>query len=551
MTFTPFTADFDRRVADTLQRWRVPGVAFSVLHKDSTWSKGYGLADIESMAPVEPATTLFFGASTTKAHLCAAWAIYLASDANQSKPPDERISWRTPMAIIIPQDFVLSEPTRTAQVTLEDCLSHRTGLPRHEMSTQKGTLRQITRNLRHLPMHNSLREEHEYCNQMFFAASYALEVVTGKPVSAFMKEALWQPLGMQHTYGGLRDARGAGGSIAQGYSWSKFASDPEWENVELIKESALDASERSGAGFIITTVDDYAKWMRAFLQPSTGPLNDDIVKNLWTPRSHLSPHDPINIPFEGVLAYGLGWFITTYKSHLVYWHTGEIDGYGALVMLIPSLELGVSFLSNGQTAHTSLKGLAVDLIDILLGDSRHEVLEKMDGFFINDSREHAEKSRTARVRLYPDAPPTPTIPLTLAIKDYLGTYRNIAYGPITLNPLQLGDCTTQFDSATYLVCRTMQNHSLPRTFTFTHINAENWLVTRFQTGTPVVNPDNSPYRTALRARTLVSTAGQVVSLVLNSYIHFYYLHCVVAFLSSLASGFSCSAIVLTLVRRRQ
>ena len=104
------------------------------------------------------------------------------------------------MATIIPGDFVLSEPIRTAQVTLEDCLSHRTGLPRHEMSTGKGgekILRQITRNLRNLPMHNALREEHEYCNQMFIAASYALEVVTGKPLSAFMKEALWHPLGMQ------------------------------------------------------------------------------------------------------------------------------------------------------------------------------------------------------------------------------------------------------------------------------------------------------------------------------------------------------------------
>jgi CubicO group peptidase (beta-lactamase class C family) len=516
MTFTPFTASFDRTVEDTLKRWHVPGVAFSVLHKESTWSKGYGLADVESKAPVDSSTTLFFGASTTKAHLCAAWAIYLASDANQNKPSDERINWRTPMAAIIPGDFILSEPTRTAQVTLEDCLSHRTGLPRHEMSTGKGgekILRQITRNLRNLPMHNALREEHEYCNQMFIAASYALEVVTGKPLSAFMKEALWHPLGMQHTYGGLREACEAGGSLAQGYSWSKFPSDSDWEHAELIKESALDAPERSGAGFIVSTADDYAKWMRALLQPSTGPLGDDIVKTLWTPRSLLSPTDPANIPFDGIVTYGLGWFISTYKSHLVYWHAGEIDGYGAFVMLVPFLDLGVSFLSNGQTAHTSLKGLAFKLIDALLGDSGHQALEKVEELFLNNSRDKAKKNSTARQRLYPDAPSTPTIPLTLAIKEYAGTYRSIAYGPITLKPVHRDDDTgdIQFDSTTYLVCRTMQNHSLPRTFSFTHINAENWLVTKFDTGTAVVNPNRSPYRTALRAQTRVSAAGRVVS----------------------------------------
>jgi CubicO group peptidase (beta-lactamase class C family) len=519
MIFTPFTSDFDSRVADTLRRWHVPGVAFSVLHKESTWSKGYGLADVESNIPVEPSTTLFFGASTTKAHLCAAWAMYLASDANQSKPPDERIGWRTPMATIIPGDFILSDPARTAEVTLEDCLSHRTGLPRHEMSTKKGgdkILRQITRTLRYLPMHNALREEHEYCNQMFFAASYALEVVTAKPLSAFMKEVLWHPLGMHHTYGGLREVHEAGVGVAQGYSWSKFASDSDWKNAELIKESPLNGSERSGAGFIVSTVEDYAKWMRAFLHPSTGPLNDDIVKSVWTPRSLVSPTDSANtnIPFEGVMAYGLGWFITTYKSHTVYWHSGEIDGYGALVMLVPSLDLGVSFLSNGQTAHTSLKGLAVDLVDVLLGDYRHSVLKMVESSFLNSDRDKAEKIRTARQRLYPGAPSTPIVPLALPVKCYAGRYCNIAYGPITLNLVDGGDSMAQFDSTTYLACRTMENHSLPRTFSFTHINAENWLVTKFDTGSAVVNPDRSPYRTALRAETRVNSLGRVVSYVL-------------------------------------
>ena len=60
MTFTPFTAHFDRTVEESLRRWHVPGVAFSVLHKESTWSKGYGLTDVKSKAPVDPSTTLFF-----------------------------------------------------------------------------------------------------------------------------------------------------------------------------------------------------------------------------------------------------------------------------------------------------------------------------------------------------------------------------------------------------------------------------------------------------------------------------------------------------------
>ena len=59
MTFTPFTAHFDRTVEESLKRWHVPGVAFSALHKESTGLKGYGLADVKSKAPVDPSTTFF------------------------------------------------------------------------------------------------------------------------------------------------------------------------------------------------------------------------------------------------------------------------------------------------------------------------------------------------------------------------------------------------------------------------------------------------------------------------------------------------------------
>jgi hypothetical protein len=227
----------------------------------------------------------------------------------------------------------------------------------------------------------------------------------------------------------------------------------------------------------------------------------------------LPPTDAANIPFEGVIAYALGWYMSSYKSHLVYFHAGEIDGYGAFVMLVPSLHLGVSLLSNGQRAHSVLKGLSVGLIDALLGDSGDKALEKVEQAFLDSNKEQAEKASTARQRLYPDAPSTPTIPLALDVKKYAGSYRNIAYGPLTLELIEQRDEAggTQFGSTTYLVSRTGQHHSLSRTSTFTHINAENWLVSRFETGIEVVNPDLCPSKTALKAQTRVNAKAEVVS----------------------------------------
>ena len=181
---SPFTSRYDKLVEHSSKQWHIPGIAIAVVHGSDTWTKGYGLAQQDPPKPVEP-STLFYVASTTKAQLCAAWEIYIRSEANQSKPESERITWSTPLATIIRDDFVLCDPIRTIQITLEDAVSHRTGIPRHEASYgYEGvkTPKELTRNLRNLYLHNELRTNFEYCNTPFVAASHALETLTGKPL---------------------------------------------------------------------------------------------------------------------------------------------------------------------------------------------------------------------------------------------------------------------------------------------------------------------------------------------------------------------------------
>jgi hypothetical protein len=67
------------------------------------------------------------------------------------------------------RDFLLSGPFCRAQVILEEYLSYRTRLPRHDMSTAGGKeniLRRIAPNLSDLPMQNAFKEDYAYCNLM-------------------------------------------------------------------------------------------------------------------------------------------------------------------------------------------------------------------------------------------------------------------------------------------------------------------------------------------------------------------------------------------------
>lgn len=272
----PFTCDFDAFVDEARQRWRIPGIAFAIVDGDATYLKGYGDAQLDPKVAVDN-DTLFFAASTTKAHLCAAWEIYIQSDTNKSKPKDVQISWTTPISRIIPEDFVLSDG-RTSQVTLEDCVSHRTGLAPHNLSYGFGgvrTAREIVRNMRHLPLRTELRSEWEYCNTPFVAASHALEVVTGQRLADFLRESFWGPAGMHSTYGGLGEATKALKQhekvLVKPTMSAEDPSDPDWDKAGLEETDYFDGDGILGAGWIITSVSDYAKYMRAWLHAESGP----------------------------------------------------------------------------------------------------------------------------------------------------------------------------------------------------------------------------------------------------------------------------------------
>lgn len=46
----------------------------------------------------------------------------------------QKIEWTTPIAEVLSGDFVLSNEYATSHITLEDALSHRSGLPGHDAS---------------------------------------------------------------------------------------------------------------------------------------------------------------------------------------------------------------------------------------------------------------------------------------------------------------------------------------------------------------------------------------------------------------------------------
>jgi len=312
-------------------------------------------------------STLFYTGSTTKAFLGAAWAQLIESDENQKKESTEKISYDTPLATLIRDDFIVQDDYATNHITIEDALSHRTGMSGYDLSYGGpiNTPKKVVRNLRHFPLTAELRTKYQYCNTMYVAASHALETVRGEWLGKTLKETIWEPLGMDHTFFSLQDARKAVESgavkLAGGYFWDDRDEEGEGKHTP---QAHMDIPEASGAGCIISNVLDYAEWLKA-LTNCSAPLNEKILTEMVTPRAIMARE---STPWDGVTNYALGWELNTYKGEIVTMHIGGLIGFGTYLLYLPNRKWGIVLMGNTtpSSSHMVEEVLAMELLDDFL-----------------------------------------------------------------------------------------------------------------------------------------------------------------------------------------
>ncbi|KAL7951651.1 beta-lactamase/transpeptidase-like protein [Trichoderma barbatum] len=454
----PLTPEFGEFVREQLEKWKVPGVAVAVIDGDEVYAEGYGYATL----PDVPATpeTLWYGASTTKAHVAAALSALIHS-GNYSALSQ---GWSTPISSIIRDDFVLQDEWATNHVTLDDAVSHRTGMARHDGSSVReidgrpATPRDVVRNLRNLPLTAEPRVTVYYCNLMYVTLSHVIETITGKWLGRVLRDLLWEPLGMNSTYFDLQSALDAPEHMASGYAWDQ-------EKGEFKEIPFMTVTEVSGAGSVISNALDYAKWIKSLIHRS-GPLSRHVHEDIRTPRMFWpgSPEKGYDLQL-----YGLGWVRTLHKGHVVYTHSGGMHAYGAEVYWFPEAMYGVVVFGNTATCHVVEEIVGWKLIDDKLG------IPAKDRFDYGSKWKKAEAKldwlyKNALDILYPERP-NPALPSTLSTSELVGTYYNAGYGNITLreepHPDKLGEKILVADRPDSTWRYSMHFH---------HVSGDNWIV---------------------------------------------------------------------------
>ena len=389
------------------------------------------------------------------------------------------------------EDFVLADEYSSIHATIEDALSHRTGMPRHDLSYGGGsvTVRDVVRNLRQLPTTAEIRTRFQYCNMMYIAISHFIETWTGMWLGDFLRTRIYEPLSMYSTFFSLSDAKKAaasgGPSLATPYYWtnkSKTYHSIPW----------LDAPQESGCGATISNVLDYAKWLRCMMTMSA-PLSLAGHRALLSPRIISDPFVEEPTGFRGSSTYALGWEVSNYRGEVVNWHTGGLPGFSTIMMYFPRLQWGVTMMANGGQG-AAIQVLVFQLIDNML---RVPEQEKIDLAPILESRElhELEMLRNGKRHLYPDAPQGKDwIPLSLSLESYAGvwpqldsslhtsylliheqTYTNDGYPALTLSINGTAPSHTPSQPQKVLHCL-FQYEQYPISLSFQHISGEYFLI---------------------------------------------------------------------------
>jgi CubicO group peptidase (beta-lactamase class C family) len=416
---------FDTFVRSILTEYKVPGVAIAVV-KDGKilYAQGFGLRDVEAGLKVTP-HTLFGIGSCSKAFTAATMGILV---------DEGKLDWGKPVRSYLPT-FQLSDPLATEMLTPRDLLSHRTGLPRHDKVWYKSTLSrtELYDRLRFLDFSRGIREVYQYNNLMFMTAGILVEAVTGMPWEEFARRRILDPLGMSETNFSVADSQ-------KGSDFAKPYQEVEGK-VELIPFCDVDAIAPAGA--INSSASDMARWLLLNLAKGRFGerriLSEAVLAQILTPQVIVPEEWKYDELFYA--SYALAWRINSYRGHLLAAHGGSIDGFTALVSMLPKDDIGLVILNNLEGGPINYI-LAYNLYDRLLG------LKPVDWNARTRSdlakgREAADKAKRDREKERKPGT-SPTHPL----KDYAGDFDHPAYGRFTIR-MAAGNLLAEFHGLTY------------------------------------------------------------------------------------------------------
>jgi CubicO group peptidase (beta-lactamase class C family) len=387
------SAELGPIVRRLMARDHIPGVAVGIVERGqlvSAW--GFGYRDLGEHLPVT-ADTLFPLGSTSKAFTVTAIAMLV---------DDGRLALDTPVRTYLP-DFSLQDADASATVTTRDLLTHRSGLPRHDLFWYQAPFSrdELYHRLQFLEPSGSPHAQWRYNSLMFVVAGRIVETVSGESWEGFVRSRVLAPLHMDRTLLSA-DAVEADFDRASPYALRDGGAR---EIPRLTHMSAI-----APAGAMQSSVRDLARWLAFHITGSPALLSEALWREMHRPQVEMPPAGEPELQQRH---YAMGWICERYRGHPLVFHDGAVDGFTVHLGFLPETGQGVIVLVNRDDATAALNTVAYSAYDRLLG------LDPIDW-----------EARLA------DAPiplrDVRSVPIDFPLEEVVGTYEHPAYGALTV-----------------------------------------------------------------------------------------------------------------------
>ena len=176
--------------------------------------------------------------------------------------------------------------------------------------------------------------EWNYNNTGYILVSLAIERASGQSFADYMRDNVFQPLGMTDTRVKMVQGELIPGS-AQGYTAEAGGG----------YRTTRDLAASAGAGGVYTTVDDLTRWMLNYRDAALG--GPEAIEAIAT-TAVLESGDSTG--------YGLGLGLGELRGRTLYSHTGGDVSHRAYLGYYPELETGVIVMSNNAAFDLSVGG---------------------------------------------------------------------------------------------------------------------------------------------------------------------------------------------------
>ena len=402
-------------VEKELARYKTPGMGVGVIRNGEVlFAGGFGYKDLETKERID-ADTMWAIASCSKSFTGTLLGM-LADDGV--------LDFDRPIKEYLP-DFKMYDAFATAECTLRDMMCHRTGLASYDAVWSDDTIKErseLWRRLQYLKPNLPFRYKAQYNNYMVDMAAHVAEKVTGKSWDDMVTDRIFKPLGMTRS-STLVKYLNESENVCSGY----------WPGEDgPFKVAHWNSDVSAPAGGINSTINDMLKYLdfhlkRGVLPDGTRLMQEETMRDLHMQniRYTLWPwrFDEVS-PIGG---YAMGWYNDNYRGEPMYWHLGEIEGFGTLQCCLPKSQIGIILYNNLQCPDILIQcSVLYTIIDKLLGFDPVDWSERM--WSVRDIKGNMHGDWKLDLVGDAEAGHAPCHPL----EDYVGTYGEPGHGVLDI-----------------------------------------------------------------------------------------------------------------------